>query len=933
MPRPAPVSFDLNAPSSGDPGTQQNWVGDGPPAWFGNGGTAPETPPPAGTGPRRRATDEVLERMPQAGEEAFGFKLVRELGRGAFGRVFLATQPDLGGRLVALKVSPDLAGEGRTLSRLQHTHIVPVYSTHRDGRFQAVCMPYYGAVTLADLLSRYREKNRLPATGRQLVETLQDLTARTVPDLVAQPVAAEGATPADPDGPAADALLDHLSRDSYPRAVCWLTARIADGLAHAHARNILHRDVKPANVLLTDDGQPMLLDFGIAEDLKLRAGLPSAPVGGTLPYMAPEQLAEVLAKGTPADGRSDVYSLGVVLYELLTGRYPFRAPSGTLADEVPRMLAERQAGPPPVRPHNPEVTPGLESIVRTCLAHDPGDRYQTAADLRDDLEHYLADEPLAVAPEPSPRERATKWARRHPRLSSNATLAALAGAVLVAGGYAYSARAGRLAGLESANTFRQFEADTRSVPFLVNSGRDNPRLVAAGLARARSALDRYALDAGDWDRRADVAALPAAEQTRLRKQLTDLCVLVARGIVVTAQAGPGDRADAYAEAGRWNQRAEAVAPGAPPRAVFAQRVKILRLQGDAAGAAAAAERAAGDGIEWTAEDHQLAGTDLLAEGRHADALVHFRAALKLDPQNFWAHLGEGAAHAAVGRLYDARTSFAAAVALAPDSGPGHYNRGTVHAKLGDYAAAEDDLTTAAESLPDFPELFLHRAAARRGLKLYPAAIRDLDRALELGAEPGKTHFLRAAVKRAAGDAAGATADETEALKTEPRDVLGWLERGQSRLARDLPGALADFGRALDLDPKSPHALLHKAFALNALGKPDDLIATLDQAVAADPKSALAHASRGLAHAQAARWDRAKADAKVALAGADGGPQVIYQIAATYARLAAADPSYGPRAIDMVSLAVKAGFGRDYLATDPEFAAVRTLPGFQELTRP
>src|SRR5262249_20105309 len=106
-----------------------------------------------------------------------------------------------------------------------------------------------------------------------------------------------------------------LEGRSYVQAVLWLGARLADGLAHAHERGILHRDLKPANVLLTEDGQPLLLDFNLSEDTKLSAGAPAAFIGGTLPYMAPEHLTAFLDRTHGVDARSDLYSLGVILYE------------------------------------------------------------------------------------------------------------------------------------------------------------------------------------------------------------------------------------------------------------------------------------------------------------------------------------------------------------------------------------------------------------------------------------------------------------------------------------------------------------------------------------------------------------------------------------------------------------------------------------------
>src|SRR5207249_109242 len=110
---------------------------------------------------------------------------------------------------------------------------------------------------------------------------------------------------------------------SYVEAVLWIGARLADGLAHAHDRGVIHRDLKPANILLTDDGQPMLLDFNLSDDARLQGSPAAAGMGGTLPYMSPEQLRAFVDRTRSLDARTDLYALGVILYELLTRKHPF----------------------------------------------------------------------------------------------------------------------------------------------------------------------------------------------------------------------------------------------------------------------------------------------------------------------------------------------------------------------------------------------------------------------------------------------------------------------------------------------------------------------------------------------------------------------------------------------------------------------------------
>ncbi|MGL4555072.1 MAG: serine/threonine-protein kinase, partial [Gemmataceae bacterium] len=362
--------------------------------------------------------------LPEVGGEFLGFRLIAELGRGSFGRVFLGRQPDLSDRLVALKVSTEVLTESRKLARLQHTNIVPVYSVHRAGPLQAVCMPYYGSATLADVLSNIGQRQTLPASGGGLISTLEECRTRTRAEIVRAP---SGEPPARPEESSTG--LRRLSELTHVEAILWIAACLADGLAHAHSHGIVHRDLKPANVLLTDDGTPMLLDFNLAGD-SLR---PGGRVGGTLAYMAPEHLAAFVGmrlydRPPVVDHRSDLFGLGVILFELLTGRHPFPRKHEGFEPAVVSMITDRLARPPRLRPHNRALTPAVEAIVRHCLHPDPTRRYQSAEHLRDDLLNQLEHQPLRHAGDPSAVERARKWARRHPRLASWTTAAVAGGA-------------------------------------------------------------------------------------------------------------------------------------------------------------------------------------------------------------------------------------------------------------------------------------------------------------------------------------------------------------------------------------------------------------------------------------------------------------------------------------------------------------------------
>ncbi|MBO0700090.1 MAG: protein kinase [Zavarzinella sp.] len=333
--------------------------------------TPTPTPTASGSSPSRRS-DQV--RWPESGRRVGDFNLLRQLGKGAFGRVFLAIEEPTT-RHVVVKVSKQKCDEAKVMGRLGHRNVVSVLSAPHDlaSGLYLIVMPYHGSATFEDLLELAYPLSKAKAERPRGAEIILAAARRNL-------------QPKDP-APSEVRPDPFLLRAGFVDGVVWLGVRVAEALAAVHACGFVHHDLKPSNVLIGLDGQPRLLDFNLASD----AQNIKSRLGGTLPYMPPEHLQAVKepqSTGT-MDARGDVYSLGVILYELLTGTHPFgRFPKSrsvrTVAEE---MLARQRLGVRPLRERNPDVPHRLARLVERCLAFDPADRPQSAYAVAAELKH------------------------------------------------------------------------------------------------------------------------------------------------------------------------------------------------------------------------------------------------------------------------------------------------------------------------------------------------------------------------------------------------------------------------------------------------------------------------------------------------------------------------------------------------------------------
>ncbi len=913
------------------------------------------------TRPRRPESGSAqVPSLPDIGTDFLGFRLIAELGHGAFGRVYLARQGDMADRPVVLKVTADGSDESQTLAQLQHENIVPVYSRHRDGRFRAICMPYLGSVTLRDVFNELKGQGALPESGRDLLGSLRQSslskTASLPPDLPSTsrpPVSTQ--TPQthsarrfrDRWSNASPSTSDNdprtmLGKFSYVDAVIWMGARLADGLAHAHDRGILHRDMKPANILLTDDGRPMLLDFNLAEDLKLpsvdsqtRAG----SIGGTLPYMAPEHLAALHDGEAPVDARSDLFAFGVILFEMLTGRPPFPVRDGFHPDLIGAMIDDRRGPPPRLRPWNPAISPAVESVVRRCLDPDPARRYASARDLGEDLQRHLLRRPLRHAPDPSPVERISKWGRRN----RNALVAVAGLAFLVGSGLALAtltARANRFEALKTLSLYRDQSTSALNLLSLRTGSRDAVRRhegqMAADLALGYFHVRDGPDPAYPWWKRLPASLLPDDDLAALRKSAGDLLLMLARSELREgdARSNDGNRRPLYNAALRDLHRAQrCYEPDPIPSAVWSERSEALKRLGDSQGAALAAAEAQA-AIPVGTHDDLFRGLDLLEANEPARALPFFESAVRVDPRQYWAWLNLGSCQIRLLHWEQAEACFSTCIALWPEHPSAWRNRGVVLRHRGKLDAALSDLNIARRLDHDDPETLADYGLTELDLGRPVQALRTFNAVLHQtqsrqAAPDPRLYFVRAVARRRSGDTAGADADLAEGLRREPIDVTGWNVRAVHRLnIGDYSGALADLDHALSIDPRSYSALQDRARVLaRHLGRTEEALETLDRLIASYPDFADAWSDRALLLARLDRREDALKSAQAAL-DLDPTPRRQWQAAAARVLTAHGDPTDRNAAVQLLTSALtRAPDLVTPIAADADLTSLHDHPGY------
>jgi serine/threonine protein kinase len=484
------------------------------------------------------------------------FRIVREIGRGGMGIVYEAVQLSLG-RRVALKVLPFAAAldakhlqrfrnEAHAAAQLHHTNIVPVYAVGHDRGVHFYAMQLIEGQNLASVIEGLRQQQGGGTVGPASPPPGPESTGPYPPIPASE--APPGADTRPALGPQFSTLRSGRATDFY-RTAARLIAQAAEGLEYAHQTGIVHRDVKPANLLVDGRGNVWLTDFGLAS-VHADAGLTqTGDLLGTLRYMSPEQAG---GQRLLIDHRTDVYALGATLYELLTLRPIF---DGADRQTLLRQILHEEPRPP--RAVDRAVPPELETIVLKAVSKSPAERYATAGELADDLQRFLRYEPIR-ARRATLAQRARKWLRRHPSVSVAAavlllllTAGSLAGAWVIRGEQEKAERAYQQERRRNQQAEERFQLAQRAVDDMIQLAEqemaDKPFLEGLRIGMLESALAYYQVLIEQRGDDPDARARLDANRLRVKTILDNLIVLqgagdlfVLKNDAVRAALGPTD---------------------------------------------------------------------------------------------------------------------------------------------------------------------------------------------------------------------------------------------------------------------------------------------------------------------------------------------------------------------------------------------------------
>lgn len=844
------------------------------------------------------------------------YEIVREIGRGGMGIVFEARQVELD-RRVALKVLPALLGavrpdaiarfrrEVKLAAGLEHTNIIGVYDFGEVDGTLYFTMPLIDGRSLREILHEIEETGAIDVVVGEGARE-KDKAAEGRGDEDASRDAGESSSPRPQ---AARLPLTRLGSSSatdrayYRRVAGWI-ADVAEALDYAHERGVIHRDVKPSNLLLARDGRLMISDFGLAKaaGVASRRGAASVTTSqallGTARYMSPEQVGEA-ADGI--DRRVDVYGLGATLYELLAFRPMFAAADDR---EVLDCVLNREPAPP--RRFVRHVPSELETICLKAVEKRREARYATAKEFADDLRRWLLDLPIH-ARRPSMPVRVGKFVRRRKAVTALSTVAVTAVVAAIALLWGYQASQRKMVAAQDAANVRAadalfFEADAQfhrygryqtalaKVDEALHLTPDSPRLqqlrgsILRHMGRYDEAIEcleklverhpdywlgHYVLSFAYDDVGDDESA------SKQRRQVERLNPDSAEALRVRADDEP-DPEKALA----LLNRAIELDPGRPVlRLARYWRLRELgrldEMMGDI-------QQVAGAFPNWAFVQSELGGA-LFKIGRYQEAEDAYNRAIELNPDDALAWFNRGTSKVMSGRFAQALADVTRSIEIDGAYAPAYLCRAKAQAGLGNTAAALEDCHQSIRLAPTSLEAYAQRCFLYHQAGRLDQVIADASRMIQLAPEDPRGYSNRAIGYMSLRQHDRAISDLTRYIELRPDDEKGYESRGSSYLQLGkYAEAIQDFTKGIELRPDVSTDYYNRSLCYRLIGRYDDAAADLTRILTLEPGNMTALVQRGAVYELAGDYERALVDYEQAASG--GGPNEVYATLWRYALL-------------------------------------------------
>jgi tetratricopeptide (TPR) repeat protein len=588
------------------------------------------------------------------------------------------------------------------------------------------------------------------------------------------------------------------------------------------------------------------------------------------------------------------------------------------------------------------VTPAAEAIIHKLLAPEPADRYQTAEELKTDIERHLNDQPLTFAREPSLRERLGKWKRRNPGVAVRLAAAAMLGLLFGVGAIAYErseSNATARATVLAQNT--RAAIDTTRLDLILPG---DPKARARGIAKAGELLASYQLpDNADWKKQSQVQRLSESDRAALSGELGELLLLLAHATWQDADAkSDSSRESGAARAQNLIQAARSCFPAdAVPVAVDRQAAELSRAMGQQVDSAAVKDH------KPTARDQFLEAVAQIGAAKYAAAIPLLEAVIAEQPNHATAHFCLAYSRQQLGQFERALERYDVADKMMPKDPRPAFQRGMIFATQFNHTEAEREYLRATELAPDHMLARRNLGFARYRLaesltnerkydsaksKLQEAET-DLTVALELGATPIQVYLYRTQVRRLIGDAAGAVADQGLLSALTPASEADYVARGHARLKdKDWKGALDDFVAAAVYNPRSMTALQNQIHVLgDKLNRIEDALDAATRLTEVYPDYAAGRMAKAVFLARLNRRDEAVAEADRALKSAKKESKIVYRGACVYALNSVNHPEDQARALQLLEQAIKEGYREwNVIKADNDLAPIHNTKRFREI---